>query len=67
MAAISKIFKSIHNFENKFNRSAERFAFHHPYLAFFAMFIGMPIFILIAVAASTTLIMLPIAWIFGWL
>lgn len=64
---MAAIWKSIHNFEDKFDRNAECFAFHHPYLAFLAMFIGMPLFILIAVAVSTTLIAIPIAWIFGWL
>ena len=61
------ILKSIRNFEDKFDRIAERFTFHHPYLAFLAMFIGMPIFILIAVFISTVVIIFPIAWIFGWL
>lgn len=64
---MTAIIELIHKFEAAFDRKAERFAFHHPYLAFLAMFIGMPIFILIAVAVSTTLIALPMAWIFGWL
>ena len=64
---MAAILKSIHNFEDKFDRCAERFALCHPFWAFLAMFIGMPLFILIAVAVSTTLIALPIAWIFGWL
>ncbi len=64
---MKEILKSIRNFEDKFDRSAERFAFHHPYLAFLAMFIGMPILTLMAVVVSATIIILPIAWIFGWL
>ena len=64
---MAAIWKSIHNFEDKFDRCAEHFALHHPFWAFLAMFIGIPIFILIAVAVSTTLIALPIAWFFGWL
>ena len=48
------ILKSIQNFEDKFDRSAELFAFHHPYLAFLAIFIGMPIFVLIAVFIGST-------------
>ena len=64
MTAISK---SIRKFEDKFDRGAERFVFHHARLAFLAMFIGMPIFILIAVSACTTIIAFPMAWIFGWL
>ncbi len=64
---MSALLKSIHKFEDKFDRHAERFAFRHPYLSFFAMFIGMPIFILTVVAAFTTVITLPLALIFGWL
>ena len=64
---MAAILKSIHNFEDKFDRCAERFALCHPFWALLAMFIGIPIFILIAGAGSTTLIALPIAWIFGWL
>lgn len=64
---MSAIFKAIHEFDKRIEVRAEHFAFKHPYLAFFAMFIGMPLFILIAVAVSTTLIAIPIAWIFGWL
>lgn len=50
---MAAIWKSIHNFEDKFDRCAERFALRHPYLAFLAMFIGMPLFILIGVAVCT--------------
>ena len=61
------IIKYIRKFEDKFDRNAEQFTFHHPYIAFIAMFIGMPIFILIAVTASTMIIAFPVAWILGWL
>lgn len=64
---MAAIWKSIHNFEDKFDRCAERFALRHPHIAFLAMFIGMPLLILIAIAVATTLITLPMAWIFGWL
>ncbi len=64
---MTALLKSIHKFEDKFDRRAERFAFRHPYLAFFAMFIGMPIFILAAVAVCTTVVTLPLALVFGWL
>ena len=64
MTAISK---SIRKFEDKFDRGAERFVFRHPYLAFLAMFIGMPIFILALVAACTILIATPMAWLFSWM
>lgn len=61
------ILKSIHRFEDKFDRIAGRFASCHPYLASLVMFIGMPIFILLVVSACTTIIVLPMALIFGWL
>ena len=60
---MTAIFKSIRKIEDKFDRCAERFSFHHPYLAFFAMFAV----ILLVVAACTTVITLPMAWILGWL
>lgn len=64
---MAAIWDSIRNFENKFDRYAERFALRHPYLAVFVMFIGVPLFILIAVVVSTMLIAMPMAWVFGWL
>lgn len=60
---MTTLIKSIHKYEDKFEKKAERFTFHHPY---FALFIGMPIFTLIAVAAGTTVIALPLSLIFGW-
>lgn len=59
--------ESLHRFEIRFDQRAERFSFRHPHLAFLAMFIGLLIFTLIAVTASTTLITLPFALLFGWL
>ena len=64
---MTALLKSIHKFEDKFDRRAEHFVFRHPYLAFLAMFIGMPLFILATVAAYITVITLPLALIFGWL
>ena len=46
---MSAIFKAIHEFDKRIEVRAEHFAFKHPDLAFLAMFIGMPLFILIAV------------------
>lgn len=63
---MTTLIKSIHKYEDNFEKKAERFTFHHPYFAFLALFIGMPIFTLIAVAASTTVIALPLSLIFGW-
>lgn len=64
---MTAILKSIHAFEDKFDRRAEYFAFRHPYLAFLAMFIGMPVFILFAVSICTAIIVLPLSFTFGWL
>lgn len=64
---MTKIIKSLYEAEHKFDAIAERFFFHHPYLGFFTAFIGIPIFILGAVTISTTVIMLPLSLLFGWI
>lgn len=61
------ITKSIRKFEREFDLKAERFLWKHPFLGFLSIFVGMPIFVLICVCISTTVIALPIAWFFGFL
>ncbi len=63
MIAISKL---LHKFEDEFDRHAEHFVFHYPCLATLALFVRLPIFILVAVSACTVLIALPIFLLFGW-
>ncbi|MFR8547152.1 MAG: hypothetical protein ACLVEV_00785 [Lachnospiraceae bacterium] len=67
MAVIRKSIAGLHRLEHRFDRRAERFAFHHPYAAFFAMFVGMPLLILLAVTATTFVLSFPMAYMFGWL
>lgn len=64
---MSKLLKSIRIAESNFDASAERFFFYHPYLGFLTAFVGIPIFILVAVTISTTAIMLPVSFLLGWL
>ena len=64
---MSAIFKAIHEFDKHIEAHAEHFAFKHPYLSFFAVFIGMPICVLVAVFFFTVIITVPIALVFGWL
>ena len=64
---MKEILRSIHKLEDRFDRRAERFAFFHPCLAYLTMFIGVPVFIFMAVAASTMLLALPVTWICGYL
>lgn len=59
------ITKSIRKFEREFDLRAERFLWKHPFLGFLAMFVGMPMFILVCVCVSTTVIALPVAWLLG--
>ena len=59
--------KSIHKWINRFDKRAGLFVFHHPYLAYFAMFIVTPLLVLTAVFIGTVIIALPMAWIMGWL
>ena len=39
----------------------------HPYLAFWTALVVMPLGLIAALGISTTAIMLPIAWLCGWL
>ena len=64
---MSAILKTIHKFDKRVEAHAEHFAFQHPDLSFFALFIGMPICVLAAVFFFTVIITIPISLIFGWL
>ena len=55
--------KSMQKAEKKIDRCAERFIWRHPLLGLLAMFIGVPVFILLAVASSTILLTLPFVWL----
>lgn len=59
------LLKHIRKLETKFDRSAERFTFRHPRLAFILMFLGVPAFILAATTLITVCITVPIVWLFG--
>lgn len=51
---------------SRIDSSLEKFIFHHKILGFLMIFIGMPLITLAAVCICTTLIILPIAFVFGW-
>ena len=61
------ITRSIRKLEQEFDLKAERFICTHRLFGFLFVFVGMPIFILICVCISTTIIALPIAWLLGFL
>lgn len=63
---MTALINSIHKMGEKFDRKAESFAFHHPLLAFWAMFLGMPVVILMVVSVCTMAIGLPVAALMGW-
>lgn len=52
---------------DKIGDPAEAFIQKHPYLSFYCMAIGMPLLILVLVAVLSTAVILPIAWLCGWL
>ena len=64
---MTKLLKSIHRWEARFDQKAEVFAMRHPCLAFCAMFIGIPVFVLVAVCACTIIISLFISFIISLL
>ena len=49
----------------QFDAAMERYIFHHRCLGFLMVFIGMPLVTLAAVCICSTLIVLPIAWLWG--
>lgn len=61
------ILNSIHKYENRFDKKAERFIFHHHLLSILFTFILMPMLIVLAVGGGTIVIGLPLAWILGLL
>ena len=63
MTAILRAFREA---EERFDRRAEYFASHHPVMAFWTMFVGIPLFIRKTVSASTLVLTIPFAMVFGW-
>ena len=61
------LIKSVSRFENHIDASIEKFIFHHKFLGFLMIFIGMPLVTLAAVCVCTTIITLLIAFLFGWI
>lgn len=64
---VMRIIKSIRKFEYEFDLKAERFLWKHPFLGLLAIFVGMPVFVLVGVCIITVIIAFPMAWLFGWL
>ena len=60
------ISKSMRKFERELDIRTEKFFWDHPCLGFLAIFVGMPLFILLCVCISTVVIAFPMAWLFGW-
>ena len=59
--------KRVSRFENHIDTSLEKFVFHHQFLGFFMIFGGIPLVTLAAVCVCTTILALPIAFLFGWI
>lgn len=61
------ILKTIHELDKRIEARADRFAFKHPCISFFTLFIGVPICVLAVMFFCTVIITVPIALIFGWI
>lgn len=59
--------KRVSRFENYIDAAMEKFLFQHRLLGIFMIFIGIPLVTLAAVCVCTTMITLPIAFMFGWI
>lgn len=64
---MTRILNFIHKAEQRFDNAATHFVYHHPFLGYLVAFVGVPLLILVAVFVCTTILALPIAWIFGWI
>ncbi|MEG0229024.1 MAG: hypothetical protein RR549_00220 [Oscillospiraceae bacterium] len=52
---------------NKFDKAIGSFFNHHQCLSFLALYIAMPLFILFSVFVCSSIVILPIGFIMGWL
>lgn len=57
----------VSHFEKHIDASIEKFIFHHKFLGFLMIFIGMPLITLAAVCVCATIVMVSVACLFGWL
>ena len=58
--------KRMSHWENQMDTCMEWFVFHHKFLGFLMIFVGMPLVTLLAVCICTMIIALPLSLVFGW-
>lgn len=58
--------KRMSHLENQMDSYMEGFVFHHKFLGFLMIFVGMPLVTLLAVCICTMIIALPLSLVFGW-
>ena len=58
---------ALHVLENRVGGFASRLGRSHPNVALWAAFVGLPVITIAAVAAFAAGVMLPVAWLCGWL
>lgn len=58
--------KRMSHLENQVDSCMEGFVFHHKFLGFLMIFVGMPLVTLLAVCICTMFIALPAFFAFGW-
>ena len=61
------LLKRLSRFEIRADAKIERFLFHHHFLGFLIIFIGIPLVTLLAVCLFTAAVVLPISFFSGWL
>ena len=64
---MTRLMQSAHQFGNIANVLTARFVSAHPRLSYLTLYVIMPVGILLAVCACATMVMLPMAWLLGWL
>lgn len=58
--------KRMSHLENQVDACMEGFVFHHKFLGFLMIFVGMPLVTLLAVCICTMIVALPLSLAFGW-
>lgn len=61
------VIQTLCKYKGKTEKEMWRIMSHHPYISFFLLLVGIPTFILAGVAAMTTAVAFPVAWILGYL
>lgn len=53
--------------QRNFKKTMAKLMKAHPHITYLTMFVGVPLFIILSVFVFTSVVMLPISWLLGWI